>query len=253
MMIFMPIALFVLTLPVFDLISILEPLTRGNFALGLLALPIFLPLMIVFSLTFGYCLIVFGQMFVASALGEPDHPGWPEWDSHQIAEGLGRWVWAAIFGAALGGFPIALYWKNCGNIDWFDITIFVELGLVGASYALMAIAAALLHDSVAASNPFTVISAIFQVGWDYVQVCLTAGMALLAAGSALWAIFFVITDLKYAFPALWGFWILVMYETMVVLRMMGLTYHAHAEELVWFQGRPKWGTPARFGRIYSNS
>ena len=28
--------------------------------------------------------------------------------------------------------------------------------------------------------------------------------------------------------ALWAFWVFVLYEAMVVMRMLGLTYHAHA-------------------------
>ena len=117
----------------------------------------------------------------------------------------------------------------------------------------MALAASLLHDSVLAANPLTVLSAIVQVGWDFVQPCLAAGLALMAACGAIYGILFLIPKLGIAFVALWGFWVLVLYEAMVVFRIMGLTYYAHAEELVWFQGRPRWGTPVKFGKIYSNS
>jgi hypothetical protein len=253
LMLFLPPVLLFLTLPIFDMIAILEPLSRGDWALGLLALPIFLPLVLTFSLVFGYSLLVFGQMFVASALGEPDHPSWPEWDPQEISEGLGRWIWAAVFGVVLGGFPTVAYWIYCGDIDWFDRTIFAELVMLGAGYTLMALAASLLHDNLLAANPFTVLSAIGQVGWDYVLPSLVGGMAVLVAAGALWSVLFLIPSLKLAVLGLWGFWVLVLYESMVVLRMVGLTYHAHAEELVWFQVRPKWGTPARFGRLYSNS
>jgi hypothetical protein len=253
LLVFLSPVLVFLSLPIFDVIAILEPLSRGDWALGLLALPILLPLLSVFALVLGYSLLVFGQMFVASALGEPDHPSWPEWDAHEISEGLGRWIWAGFFGLALGGFPVVVYWKYCGDIDWFDRMIFAELVMTGVGYALMALAASLLHDSLTAANPLTVFSAIVQMGWDYVQPCLVGGVALMLAAGALWGVVFLIPTLKLAVVALWGFWALVLYEAMVVLRMVGLTYHAHAEELVWFRVRPKWGTPARFGRIYSNS
>ena len=75
---------------------------------------------------------------------------------------------------------------------------------------------------------------------------------MLAAG-ALWSVLFQIPSMTVAVVALWGFWVLVLYEAMVVLRMVALTYHAHAGELAWFRGRPKWGLPGRFGKIYSNS
>ncbi len=253
LLVFMPPILWLLSLPIFDIIAILEPLTRGNWALGLLALPILLPLLITFSLTVGYGLLFMGQILVASALGEPDHPRWPEWDTHQISEGLARWFWAAVIGLILGGFPTVLYWIYCGKIDWFDRMIFAELIMVGVGYAQMALAAALLHDSLLAANPITVVLAIVRVGWDYVQPCLVAGFALIFAAGALGAVLFLMPSLTVALIALWGFWVFVLYEAMVVMRMIGLTYYLHAADLAWFRGRPKWGTSARYGRIYSNT
>ena len=246
MLIFMPLVLTFVTLPIFDIIAILQPL-------GLLALPILLPLIAVFSLVFGYALLFFGHMFVASALGEPDHPGWPEWDPPAITEGLGRWVWASIFGLALGGFPIVVYWQYCGDIDGFDLSIFGELAVLGVGYGMMALAASLLHDNIAMANPFTVLSAIVQTGWDYVQPCIVGGTAFLLATGSIYVVLFQIPDIKLAVAGLWAFWVFALYEFMVVLRMVGLTYHAHGEEIQWFHGRPKWGIPARFGRLYTNS
>ena len=253
LLMFLPPVLTFLTLPVFDVISILEPLSRGDWALGLLALPIFMPLIIVFSLVLGYGLLFFGHMLVASALGEPEHPRWPEWDPPAISEGFGRWLWAGVFGFVVGGFPVATYWMYCGDIDWFDCSIFAELTFIGVGYTLMALAAALLCDNIAMANPCTVLSAILQIGWDYVQPCLVGGLAFLLAAGAIYGVLFAIPSMKLAVLGLWGFWVFSLYETMVVLRMVGLTYHAHAEEILWFRGRPKWGIPARFGRLYTNS
>ena len=69
----------------------------------------------------------------------------------------------------------------------------------------------------------------------------------------MYAIFNVIPSLRLAVLALYAFWVLFLYLAMVVLRMVGLTYYTHAGELVWFKGRPKWGTPSRLGNIYQNS
>ncbi|MCA1684645.1 MAG: hypothetical protein LC745_01415, partial [Planctomycetia bacterium] len=69
LLVFMPPVLLFLSLPVFDVIAMLEPLSRGDWAIGLLALPIFLPLIVTFALVLGYGLLFLGQMFVASALG----------------------------------------------------------------------------------------------------------------------------------------------------------------------------------------
>ena len=252
LLVFLPPVLFFLSLPVFDVIAMVDPLGRGNWALGLLALPIFLPLLVSFALVFGYALLFLGQMFVASALGEPEHPRWPEWDSHQISEGLGRWVWAGVFGLALGGLPALAYWIFCGDLDWFDRVVFADLVIAGVGYALMALAASLLHDSLLAANPFTVVPSIARVGWDYVMPCVAGGVAVALAAAAAWGVFHL-PSMRLSVLALWAFWVFFFYETMVVLRMVGLTYHAHADDLGWFRDRPRWGTPSRFGRIYSNS
>jgi hypothetical protein len=253
MLVFFPPILFLLSLPVFDWIAIVDPFRKGNWALGLLALPIFLPLITTFALVFGYCLLIAGQMLVASALGEFDHPPWPEWNSSAISEGLVRWLWAGVFGVVLGGFPMMVYWLYCGNIDWFDRIVFAELAIAGAGYGQMALAAGLLHDSLLAANPITVFASILRIGWDYVQPALVGGVAVLLAVGALWSVFFVIESQSIAFVALWGFWVLVLYEAMVVFRLLGMTYHAHAEELEWFRRRPKWASSSRSGQLYSHS
>jgi hypothetical protein len=252
-LIFLPPVLLFQSLPTFDVISIIDPFNRGNWALGLLVLPIFLPMMFSFAMVLGYALLFFGQMFVASALGEPDHPRWPEWDPHEITEGIGRWIWAGIFGGALAGFPVLAYWVYCGDVDWFDRVVIFDLVVLATGYALMSLAASLLHDSLAAANPYTVVRAIGRVGWDYVMPCLTGAVFLLVSAGSLWGVVRLIGSFKLAILALYGFWVFSLYAAMVILRMLGLTYHAHSVGLLWFQGRPKWGKPARFGRIYSNS
>ena len=175
LLVFFPPVLWLMSLPIFDVIAFLEPLTRGNWALGLLVLPILLPMLISFALVLGYALLFLGQVLVSSAMGDPDHPRWPEWDRQAISEGLGRWMWAGVVGLVVGGFPVALYWKYCGDIDWFDRIVFAELVILGVGYAQLALAASLLHDSLVAANPLTVLLAVARLGWDYVQPCLTAG------------------------------------------------------------------------------
>jgi hypothetical protein len=252
LLVFLPPALWVLSLPVFDVIAVLEPFTKGNWALGLLVAPIFLPLLFSFSSTLGYVLLFMGQIIVTSALGDDDQPPWPEWDTHEISQGLTRWIWAAIFGVAVGGFPVVLYWKYCGTIDWFDWVVFAELVIVGTGYATLTLAAALLHDSLLAANPITVLVAALRMGWDVIQPCLVAGIALMLAVAAFLGIVFRMPLFEYAAVGLWVFWIFVLYEGMVVSRMIGLTYFRHANDVVWFRYLPRWGLSKR-QRLYSNS
>ena len=117
----------------------------------------------------------------------------------------------------------------------------------------MALAAALLHDTIIAANPFTVLIAILCVGWAYVIPCLVASVALVLGGLGVYGLLFRMPRMWMEAVALWAFWVFVLYEGMVVMRMLGLTYHAHAVELVWFRRRPRWATSRLHGRIYSNS
>jgi hypothetical protein len=253
LLVFFPPALWVLSLPVFDFIAVLEPMTKSDWALGLLVLPVFIPLLFSAFMTLGYVLLFLGHMLVASSSGENDHPRWPEWQPQDISEGLGRWIWAILFGVALGGFPVLVYWVYCGQIDWLDGIVFLDLILVGTGFAQMALAAALMHDSLIAANPVTVLAAIFRIGWDYAVPCLVASIALVLAGLGVWGLLYRMPKMWMEAVALWAFWVFVLYEAMVVMRMLGLTYHAHAVELLWFRRRPRWATSRFHGQIYANS
>jgi hypothetical protein len=253
LLVLLPPFMFLLSLPIFDVIAVLQPLTKSNWALGLLIVPIMVPLTFSFSMTFGYALLFLGHVLVSSSLGENDHPHWPEWHPSDIAEGIWRWFWAAVFGAALGGVPVAFYWLHCGDVDWIDWVVFAELFTMGAGYALMALAVSLLHENLIAANPLTVLGSIFRIGWGYLRPCLVAGVALGVVGLGAWALLYQMPSMWIEVVALWGFWLYFFYAAMVVLRMMGLTYHAHALDLHWFRRRPQWATSRRHGQIYANS
>ena len=169
LLVFLPPVLWILSLPVFDVISVLQPMTKADWALGLLIMPVMTPMLFSFAMTFGYALLFLGHVLVASALGENDHPRWPEWHPSDITEGVGRWLWAGILGGAIGGIPLAFYWKHRGEISWFDWIVFIDLILLAVGYAQMALAAALLHENILAANPVTVFQAIFRIGWEYLR------------------------------------------------------------------------------------
>src|SRR5579883_239656 len=253
LLVFLPPMMWVLSLPVFDVIAVLQPMTKGDWALGLLIVPVMTPMLFSFAMTFGYALLFLGHMLVASASGENDHPRWPEWHPSDIAEGIGRWFWAAVFGAVLGGVPLLMYWMHCGDIDWVDWVVFIDLIMLAVGYAQMALAAALLHENIMAANPVTVFLAIFRTGWDYLRPCLVATIALILAGLACWSLLFHMPTMWIEGLAIWGFWVFLFYEAMVVVRMMGLTYHAHALDLHWFRRRPRWAGSRSRGQLYANS
>jgi hypothetical protein len=253
LLILLPPVLWFLSLPIFDIIAQMQPLTKSNWALGLLIVPVLIPVLFSFAMTFGYALLFLGHVLVSSALGEIDHPRWPEWHPADISEGLCRWFWAALFGVVLGGIPVVFYWLHCGAIDWFDWVVFAELIMLGTGYAQMALAASLLHENIIAANPITVVSSILRLGMGYLRPCLIASITLLLSGLGVWGLFYKMPSMWIEALALWGYWVLTLYGAMVTLRMMGLTYHAHALDLSWFRRRPRWASSRHHGQIYVNS
>jgi hypothetical protein len=245
--------MWILSLPVYDVISYLSPMTRGDWALGLLILPVMLPMLFSFAMTFGYSLLFLGHVLVASSLGENDHPRWPEWHPSDIAEGVARWFWAGLFGVAVGGGPLALYWQYRGDMGLLDWIVLISLLALTGGYAQMALAASLLHDNIIAANPVTVFVAIARIGWDYLRPCLVSALVLVMTGMAIWAMLYKMPTMWVEGVAIWAFWVFAFYAAMVVVRMVGLTYHAHAMDLHWFRRRPRWASSRRDGRIYANS
>src|SRR5262245_50508722 len=233
LLVFLPPMLWVLSLPIFDVISVLQPMTKGDWALGLLVVPVMVPMIFSFAMTFGYALLFLGHMLVASALGENDHPRWPEWHPIDIVEGVGRWFWAGLSGAALGGIPLVIYGMHCGDVDWIDWVVFINLIMLGVGYGQMALAAVLLHDSVIAANPVTVLLAVARIGWRYLRPCFVAAVALALTVTAIWGLLYHLPTMWAEGIAIWTFWVFVFYEAMVVVRMMELTYYAHALDLHW--------------------
>ena len=74
LLVFLPPFLWLLSLPIFDVISVLQPLTKGDWALGLLVVPVMIPVLFSFAMIFGYALLFLGQCWSSSSLGENDHP-----------------------------------------------------------------------------------------------------------------------------------------------------------------------------------
>jgi hypothetical protein len=240
LLVFTPPLLAVMTLPVIDIFAEFSNRNALN-PLVLLLLPIAIPLITAFALAMGYILLYYGRVLAASAFGEDDHPRWPSWDTHEIAEGLGRWIWAALMGIALGGFPACAYWIHCGDVDVIDGFIFGDLAAIGLAYALMALAAALLHENIVSANPLAVVAAIGRVGWDYVAPCLLAALGICSTALAWRYVLFHAPNIGVGVLGLWACWVWGLYQGMVIARALGLLYHKHTNTLGWFERTPRWG------------
>ena len=239
LLLFMPPLLALMTVPVIDIFTEITSRNALN-PVHLLLVPVALPMIASFALVIGYIGLFLGRVLAASAFGEDDHPRWPDWDSHEIAEGLGRWIWAGLMGFVVGGFPAMVFWINCGDVDTVDKFIFGDLAAVGIAYALMALAASLLHENILSANPVAVVLAIRRVGWDYVSPCLISGLGIVSAVLAWRFVLFQSPNIVVAVLGLWGCWVWALYQAMVIFRALGLTYHKHTAALGWFRRPPRW-------------
>ncbi len=234
MLFVLPPFLAIMAVPVFDMTVHIKP---GNVLnpVALLIIPFTLPLVICFLLTIGYVLLFLGRVLSWSALGEDDHPRWPKWDRLEIIEELGRWTWAGVMGLVVGGFPALVYWIWCGDVDWMDLFLFLDLAILGASYAQMALVAALLHESLLAANPVTVLRSIARIGWEYLGPCLVTGMALALIFAAWTFVLLHSPSIEVGVFGLWACWVFTLYAAMVVFRVLGTTYYQHSGDLGWFR------------------
>ena len=254
LLVFFPPFLTIMSVPAFDILMFFREGPRGGFnPLALLLIPFSLPLIISFTFTGGYLLLYFARVLTEGAMGRTDHPRFPLWDRHTILEGLARWLWAGIVGLGVGALPVLLYAKlrgEFGPLDWLAVAVLIGLA---AGYVQMGLAAAILHDNLALAHPLSIARAVRIIGREYLAPWLMTAFALLLA-VVLWRfVMFHAPNLTVAALGLWGLWVLLLYEAMVITHLLGLICYRNAIGLGWFRREPTWSSWERSGRIYSNS
>jgi len=123
------------TVPLF----ILLPMALSGSAVTLLGLILLLPQLLILFFTLGHVLLFLGDVVVTSCLGEIALPRQASWSPSDIFRGWLRWAWALAVGGAMGGMPAILYWVECGDVDWFDRVVLIDMILPGLAYAQMAL------------------------------------------------------------------------------------------------------------------
>jgi hypothetical protein len=219
LLIFLPPFLAIMSIPVFDLMVQFKPGNALN-PIVVVMLPIALPLIVCFILTLGYVLIFFGRILSMTSVGEDAHPKFPVWDRVEILEELARWFWAGMMGLAIGGFPAMVYWINCGE---------------GISYAQMALVASLLHETLAAANPVTVLRSIYRIGWNYFGPCVVTGLIFMIDVTAWIIVLLHSPNIEIGVLGLWACWVFTLYAAMLVIRTLGTVYYKQTDQLSWFK------------------
>jgi len=245
----------IMSVPVFDILVFVRGESGEGFnPLAILLVPFALPLMISFTLTFGYVLLYLGRVLTNSAMGRTDHPRYPLWDWQTIVEGVGRWVWAGIVGLGVGGLPALIYIRVVERpYDPFDWIVVGAMLAAGAGYVQIGLAASILHDNIALAHPFSIARAIGRIGSDFLRPWLAAALAIGLTMTILYSVLYLIPSIPMAVAGLWGFWVFWIYESMVVMHLLGWCCYRNGAALGWFRHTPSWGGWERPGRIYSNS
>ncbi len=215
---FIPPLLWIGSSPLFILI----PMVISGSAVTLLASILQIPLLILFGFVGGHVLQFLGNVVVTSCLGEVALPRQASWVPAEIGEAALLWVWAGLAGGVMGAWPALVYWLRCGDIDWFDQIVLIELILPGIAYGQMALVLALTDNSPwSAGNPFRVLGAIRRGGWAYFWPCLING-SLLALTGWLFGVCIRLRNEIVGTIAFWLWWVVAIYVTIVGLRWLGL-------------------------------
>lgn len=214
----------------------------GTPSMGMLVILItVLPVVIALALAFIYWLQYLGRVLVASASGDTSPPRTPDRNFDGLLSGLGPWFLWLLLGGVIGLGPLAAYRLLAGDDSW-DLRIGLALVVLGLPYAQMALMLTFLHDDDFAATPGRVLGAIFQLNVAYLSTCLinAAAIVVVAAGFAgalalrphLFGLY-VLAGLASCFLLVW--------VSIVVMRILGNLYYRHRKDLRWHRKRPRWG------------
>ena len=209
----------------------------GGQAFGGLQWGLFFPAILGQVVLLGFTLLYLGEVLISSATGEVHHPHWPDGDLFEIIRRLLRWFWALLIGAFVGLFPAVWYWIYCGDLDLLDWIVLVDFLIPGVAYGQMALVASILFDDVLGANPITVGLALWRVGWGSLRPGLIVSVGLFLAGGLLTLILAIANPLA-ALLSHWAFCVFILYEAMVMMRVLGLEYRRNARKLGWFRESP---------------
>jgi pSer/pThr/pTyr-binding forkhead associated (FHA) protein len=174
----------------------------------------------------GYLATYYQRILVSSAQGETEMPTWPDFtDFTELLMPLGQCAATVLisFGPAILLFAFAS--QETSVAGWAAL-------VAGCVYFPMAFTAVAMADSVGALNPLVVIPSILRIPVDYsLSVILLVGLFLLEEfGTALLGTAIPIPLLPGLISSFAGLYLLC-----VMLRLMGLLYLVHKDDLGWFR------------------
>jgi hypothetical protein len=221
--------------------------TLGTPSVGMLVILISaLPALILFPLALIYTLQYLGRVLVSSAMGETVPPRTPDRNFEGFFSGLYPWFIWLFFGAAVGLLPLLLSVFFTGFAILSDPVRAASLAMLGLPYVLVGLMMSFLHEHPMAASPMGVIGALLRHGGSFLPAMIrtTAVLGLAAM------MFVVVLSLRtghfwlYVVAAL-GCWVMTIWTSIVVMRIMGVHYFWHQDRLKWHGQRSRWGVAWR--------
>lgn len=214
----------------------------ADFVTKLGAMTMIFPMAVLLAFTLGYIGTFLDEVITSSAFGEVYHPRVPPWQIGPTLGSLLRWIGSLIAGMMVSA-PLWMayrsYRESFGPSDWVVAAL---LAVPGVAYAQVALVAVLLHGSLLAANPITVLRALWKAGGDGARVTLiTAVSGAVTVTAAVLLFWLPRFGMLAIFVGVWAFWLAFLYQAMVLCRVLGLFYRRHAAQIGWFPDRPRWG------------
>ena len=208
----------------------------------LIALISILPVAFLLPFALIYWLQYLGRVVVSSGMGETIPPRTPDRNFDGFFNGLSPWITWLFLGVAVGMLPAAIARLVSSSENAGSLITALGLVFVCSPYVLMALLMTFLHDDPLAAMPLGVASALIQLGLSFLFVSVfVAFIAAVGAGAFVLAFMlrndhFVLYLLACALC-----WTIVIWISIVVMRVLGNQYNRHRQILGWNRERPRWG------------
>jgi hypothetical protein len=201
---------------------------------------IFLFGLIIPVIQWGYLFAFLENVITSSASGPEAQASWPEFSDwwSDIFSPLLRWL--AVILLCLG--PAAYFLGQAslaalmaGASPATTLLAGVACGIVGALYLPMALLAVAMAGSIVGLNPFVVIPSMLRLPLQYATACALMLVALVLEVVAARVVTLLPIPILPSVVA----WCLFLYCMVAEMRLLGLLYYAHEEDLGWFSHRSK--------------
>jgi len=239
--------IFIILVPEYCLTLMGDADMMGTPTIGkLIALISILPVAFLLPFAILYWLQYLGRVLVASAMGETMPPRSPDRNFEGFFHGLSPWLIWLVLGGFVGFVPFLLYFLSLSKAADGNFLLGLGLVLLGLPYILMALMMAFLHDDPLAAKPWGVLGAMFRLGGSFGVLCLFIASALaLGAGAFLITLLLRANHFLVYLVLCLGCLVVVLWISIVVMRILGTYYDSHKESLRWHRERPRWGVAWR--------